>query len=505
MNMGINNRILLGLCLCVSLAAAEARELEDKKWSHASSAHFEIYSRLGKSETTNMLKLLEAVRQLSLIMQGASEDEDDGIPTLIVAVKTSKEFGDVGGNEDYAGLFMSGLRQNAILLRGGRYADTELIILHEYVHYRMSRFDGFAYPHWFHEGFADYLGSTRIHKGKLEVFYPPRGRLMTLSDPPWLDAEDLLQESRYADLSTRQVGRFYAQSWALVHFLHNREAPAPRPSEALTAYANYLRAGDDELAAFEKAFQLPVDDLNRTLRRYVDKDCCKIARINIEELLPTFNPVFRPADRSDIAYALARVAARLDNFEGAERWYAVAGADPRYAGIATSARGLLKLEQDEPEAALELLEQAYAMAPDDPVVLLDWSQYWFRQLKDGDPAIAAMHEERARQGFRQLSELGTNSAEYLARSSEFLLHAGGDAGLAVEQLETARRMLPSSVEILSNLAQGYVAIGRFDDAIAAARTVQAWSHGRADVNEWAEQLIALVREQQRQEQAYDGD
>ena len=63
---------------------------------------------------------------------------------------------------------------------------------------------------------------------------------------------------------------------------------------------------------------------------------------------------------------------------------------------------------------------------------------------------------------------------------------------AIELLEQAQNILPSSIMLRRMLAEAYLRADRTEEAIAAARSVLAWSHDESDAAKRAREILAKL-------------
>ncbi len=119
-------------------------------------------------------------------------------------------------------------------------------VFHEYVHTILGR--TLPLPTWLNEGLAEYWGSTKIKEREVEFGRPIGRHVLALRVRSTLPLETLFQVDtssvhyREADRSTV----FYAQSWALVHYL---ALAAPARKGQLNRLFGLLAEGRDEMEA----------------------------------------------------------------------------------------------------------------------------------------------------------------------------------------------------------------------------------------------------------------
>ena len=103
---------------------------------------------------------------------------------------------------------------------GEYYRNPYHVVHHEYVHLLVNlNFE--KMPVWFNEGLAEYWGDTVVESGQVSKGRPIHGHLWLLREHARLPTDTLLTvEVGFPHYTRRdKASIFYAQSWALVHYL----------------------------------------------------------------------------------------------------------------------------------------------------------------------------------------------------------------------------------------------------------------------------------------------
>jgi len=140
------------------------------------------------------------------------------------------------------------------------------VVYHEYVHSLLHT--NFRWlPTWLDEGLAEFYGSTRFGDNKVYVGAPnPRVRLLQRSTTIPLDILLTVNPRVYFRGKDDQIAMFYAESWALVHFLVF--APEMEKGKKLTHFSALLQQGDQQMKAFREAIG-NVKDVQNRLEKYI--------------------------------------------------------------------------------------------------------------------------------------------------------------------------------------------------------------------------------------------
>ena len=352
--------VLLALAEAVVAAPAHA------EWLKAETAHFRVHGDVSEARIREQAAILEDYRNL-LIGSTNVADDAPGAPLDIYLVNRISEavpFGKV--DSMVAGYYAATDGGTAAFV-----ANSDLglaTLLHEYAHHFMLGARASAYPAWYREGFAEYFMTATFKPDRIEVgkINPMRG--YTLGGGIWLPFEQLLAQS-YRRGSPESAGMFYAQSWALTHYLFR----TPGGPEKLDAYLAAINKGVDPVKAFEAHVDPDIKRFNKTLRGYLSSRQATYTISKRPRATPATVRVSRlPAAADDLL--LPMVHLELFPLSDSTRNAAtdvVTKAAARHPDDPLAARALAllawRLGNEDAGARLDALLQA---APDDPSLLL---------------------------------------------------------------------------------------------------------------------------------------
>ena len=482
---------LLALVMLLSSPVC-AKELHEKKWLKATSANFEIYSRMGERDSLDLLRHLEVLRRM-LAMTDRTRVKSP-VRTLIVVAGNRKEFELLGGDRDLGGLFLSGIRRNHILMRELRGMDEAGIVLHEYTHFLLHNSSSFHYPEWYQEGYAELLGQTEIKRGSVYLFGHPEERIWSLSAPRWLPAEQLIDPESVRSMTDEEQRLFYAQSWALVHFLANRGDDKPSTEKGLIRYSELRAAGTDKIKSFERAFDLDITTLNRGLRSYVFDDCCRVRKGPVEQFLEGFLPVVERAAPADAALALGQMSDAFGKHDVARDFFTGALLDDSTRAKAHAGLAHIDTEEDDLESARRHIEEALELDMSDAEVLLDHA-VWYANYAPGSDDVESLlaNDAIARRSFDAIAAQGDETPEYYLHRARFAIGADGDMVAALDLLSRSYQILPSDRTTQMLLATHLANLGRHKEALDIAEQIKSWSFERPQLREWATDFIEKLR------------
>ncbi len=482
------------VCSLMLLAAmtAAAKGLEDDDWILVETENFQIMSVLSKKETVELARYLEAFR-VGVDMVANLATAEEPIPTRIYAMGGRSDFLDLGFDRKVAGVFMPRTRQNTIVIREVSGMSETEIMLHEYAHFLMRNRSLLVYPDWYDEGLAEFFGASKIRRGSLYMGLVPESRVYGLERSKWIHLRELLQPVDYDEWSLEKTSMFYGQSWALVHYLQMHEEWRERFTPSMSRYLKLIEDGESSIAAFETAFDVEVDEMNRQLRRYVERGKMGGIKVDLGTVLTDFEASVSPMSRADVSLALGGLALIRNKLELAENWFQIASREESTAARANAGLGDVRKFADQYSKALPYFERAVELAPDDPYCQLDMAEYWHDlALEPTESEQWLDHLAKAREHYIAAWKLDKTAPEVYAMYGKTYIDEGSDYARALELLEEAEFYLPSSLDIRYLLARTYAELGRTDEAIKAAKVVVAWSHEESDVSNRARRLIARL-------------
>lgn len=278
-------------------------------WLSVRSQNFLVEGAAEEGELRGVAVRLEAYRAaFSRLLSG--EHFDAGVPTTVVVFADDAAYAPfkprLGGRTalGVAGYFQPGSDVNYITLaRDGDLARDPSTLLHEYTHLLVNNHFRAA-PLWLKEGLAEFYSTARLSNDgrRLTVGLPPARRPRELRGRELLPLATLFtvdQTSAYYS-EPPQRSLFYAQSWALVHYL--AEA---RGEGGLARFTELLAAGTKVEDALRQAFGLGVAEAETGLASYV-----RLARYKADE--KEFNrPLDFDSSLSARTLTEAEVSARL--------------------------------------------------------------------------------------------------------------------------------------------------------------------------------------------------
>ena len=227
MTRGLRGELRLAALTIFCCARAFGSGDPNLGWVEVRSAHFVVSTNAGEKEGRRIADQFEQIRTLFHSAFGNLR-VDPGQPVLILAAKNENtmkmllpEDWEVKGHVHPAGLYQQGEDKHYVVLQldsGGKNPFHALY--HEYTHALLHlNFTGL--PLWLDEGIAEFYGNSKLDDKESRVGSIDETHLYILSQNKLLPIETLLNvehSSPYYN-EANQASVFYAECWALVHYL----------------------------------------------------------------------------------------------------------------------------------------------------------------------------------------------------------------------------------------------------------------------------------------------
>jgi tetratricopeptide (TPR) repeat protein len=443
------------------LAGEPSLPKPSQNWIELRTANFRFFSNAGRGATRRVAVDLEELR--AVLAELTNYDLQSPVPTFIYVFKNDRSFRPfkiLYGDRPAAvsGYFIGGENANYIALNAAS-ADASAIVYHEYVHY-VSNNNLWYLPVWFSEGLAEVYGSFTVDGDTVYIGLPIIRHIALLRRTSLIPLDQFFAVDRESELYNEadRKGIFYAQSWALVHYLLLGDEGR---RQQLYLYLEMVRNGVREDVAFAETFSTDYESLARELRGYL-----RSYRFPWIETTADFDLdrkfEIRKTPYAEVLYRLGDLLANQQP-ERAERlifFETSAEVDPEY-GAPLSALAVEAERKADWEAARKLHERAAKKSPNDPMVLYRWGE--FSRRRGGDYRQAAAILTRS-------TGLDPSFAPAWAALAAVYADASDTSEAAIEAARTAHAMRPADVSAARDLARLYLRLDRRTEAVSLIET-----------------------------------
>ena len=490
-----------------------ARREQPDVWVSVRSQNFLVEGRAREKELRRLAVRLEEYRAaFSQLLSG--EHFNSGIPTTVVvfpddaAYKPFKPLLRGQAAAGVAGYFQPGAEVNYITLAlDSDSARDPSTLLHEYTHLLVNNYFNAA-PLWLKEGLAEFYSTARLSgdRRKLTLGEPPTMRVRALRDTSFIPFNTLFGVDQaspyYSEPGKRSL--FYAESWALVHYLIAVRGGEQR--DGLARFTGLLADGATVDDALRRAFGAGVEEIETGLASYV-----RLARFDasVEEFEHPldFDAQLRahPLTEAEASARLGDLLLHTDRDAEAEAYLLRAlSLDPRLAPARVSLAAL-RLRQGRLAEAREQLRVAVEADPQNYLAhyyLADTLNREGASINSDNISVKDFEErtEAMRAALRRAIELAPGFVEPYRLLASIELERGDRPAEAAVLLRRASALAPRRADLVLMLAQAQLLGGQLDEARRLAGPI-ARRAGEARLRTQAETLLARIDARQQSDEA----
>ena len=430
-----SKKVITLIVLTLGIHCVFAQRLFAQRWTAVQGEGYNVITDAGAPTAQKMALRVERMRALL----GGSAPL---LPLRVVLVASDSLFSGLRPSATSGGFYQSSADEDWIVVRWGR-PDSERAMSHELVHAFLEH-SGPRRPLWLEEGIAEFY-STALQESKGWIIGKPiETHVRVLNQNTWLGEREFFEarhDSPLRDESAR-AGRFYAQSWAVMHYL----LTTPGVREKTPALFTALGDGVPFARACESVLGQRQGLVLEAARRAVELARFQTARIAAGAATgPPPPAVVLSAEQGDAMLVSLSLAAGRPGMA-------------RQAARSPAQRGLLALRNDSRAEAEKLLGEAVANDSPDAAPYFELAML-LREDKHEPDRVAAL--------LRQTIERNPNHAE-----AHFILGlraaAAGDNEDAIDYYQKAAQILPRQANFWHALALALERGNRLPEASHAA-------------------------------------
>src|SRR5258706_4449514 len=319
----------------------------------------------------------------------------------------------IGRSDKISGVFLSDRDGNHVLIAGSSKG-VDRVVYHELTHYFLRNTVPSRVPLWFNEGLAEFYSTFSARKDTVDVGLPVAQHLAWLHNESLIPLRELFavnHDSKEYHEGNRQ-GVFYAESWALVHYLMIGN-PARR--DQLGTYVGLIASGKSIDDAFQAAFHSSYAELEGELRRYVRAYTMNYVQYTMADMKAVEIPAPQPLPRDTQLVALADLLMHTNtpHFAEAEAFLTAALKTNPSSAAAYAELGVAKSWQRQNSEAEANFDKAVQLGSRDAQPYILYGESILRRVdasvrhNAGAPSADVL---KARELFRKATELNPTSA-----------------------------------------------------------------------------------------------
>jgi tetratricopeptide (TPR) repeat protein len=466
--------LLLSLSLAGSLLALEPPR-ERERWTSIQIDELTIYSNAGESTTrdvaTSLTRMRDALAHFTRLAVRSP------LPTKVYVFANDRSFMPYcealrGRCDHTTGLYLGTHDANYVMIRGG--SEIDRVVYHELVHYFVRNTVSRSLPTWFNEGLAEYYSTFVAHGDSVDVGRPIEDHVLALRSEPLIPLSELFDvttSSKMYNEGLRQ-GMYYAESWALVHYLMIGNA---QRQGQLGTFLGQLGSGRPVEEAFHAAFNARYEEMESELRRYVRSLTMSYTRYNAADVKAAPIPAPQPLARDVLLVNLADLLSHNRSHDPADAETFVAAALEANANSAEAyaERGFLYAQQKKRAEADAAYEKAVQLGSKSDLPYVMYADSILEQIDTSMRRNAGAPSDkvaRARELYRSAITLNPSSARAHAGLGATYIAGNDDIAAGIEALQRSLALAPAQEDVTFNLIALYARAGRRDDAAKLAGT-----------------------------------
>ena len=456
-----------------------------QRWIEARSPHFVVVTNASERDARQVVDQFELIRAVFREYFRSVSTNDQ--PVIIIAAKDEGTLKPLlpdswtkKGAAHRTGIFVSGQDKSYVALRldvslnESAYEPYEPIY-HEYVHYLMRRITP-QLPRWMVEGLAEFYGNVRVESKKVLVGTPSVSNLGILSQKTLLPLSTLFAvdaSSPYYN-EENKISIFYAESWALTHYLMARDWKA-----------NTNRVGDFTALLLENVPQ--TDAARRTigdpaalqgaLNEYIHMFAFTAARLERPKIEQGDYQVQPLSDAESLAVRADFMAHEGEYARAQNMLEESVKLDPKLAAAYESMSFLYFQQQGKKPDAEKWSAEAVALNPESYIANYYYGASLLRDILPNDGTVAT-----AEASLRAAVKINAGFAPAYDALAYCLARPGSHQNLdeAHEMALKAVQQDPSDVGHRVRLVEVLLAISHTDEAIKEANMAVSMARTPAD-------------------------
>ncbi|MDQ3322092.1 MAG: tetratricopeptide repeat protein [Acidobacteriota bacterium] len=474
------------------------------EWTRVRSKNFNL---IGNADEKNIRAVGVRLEQFREAMRRVLDkfNFDSPVPTTVVVFRDAAAYqpykpvkfsGET--NNIAVGYFLPGEDVNYITLSAAADSpESYNTIFHEYTHFLIRNNLGESIiPPWYNEGLAEYYETFTIEADqKITLGGAQKKSAALLSRSSLIPLDTFFGISNYSlhERGADAVGLFYAQSWALVHYLIHGSGGARKAQ--LDKFLSLIMAGKLPKAAFTEAFQTDYAAMETELKKYIEQNTYPATSVLLKNKLNDYAEMQSSLLTEAEAEAyLGDLLFHSNRFAEAETHLQNALKSNPNSGAALNTLGLLKLRQLDFIDARKYLEKA---VESDAANYLAHYNYAYVLSREAMTEFGFVSEynadiaEKMRKSLRKAIELNPNFAESYNLYAFIGMVRNETLDDAIEYLNKALRIAPGNQWYLIHLAELYMRKENFAGARVLALKV-AQTAGDEQLKVYSQNTLRLI-------------
>jgi tetratricopeptide (TPR) repeat protein len=445
-----------------------------ENWTSVRSKHFLLVGNASERDIRKVATKLEQFRDVFARLFPKA-NLNSPVPITVIVFKSRGSYLPFmpvyqGKVSEVAGYFQPGEDVSYITLTAEMNQENPYsTIFHEYVH-AMTNDNTSQAPPWFSEGLAEFYSAFEITDGdkKVMVGKPISHHVYLLRENKFLPLPKLFTvDHGSSDYNERdKKGVFYAQSWALVHYLilGNNGQRKPQFIKYLDLLLNKDKPVDE---SFREAFQTDYATIEKELKNYIGRNTYPVQVFTYNEKLE-FDASMQSAQISEAEwnYYLGDLVLHLNRTDSGQYLQKAINLDPNLA-VAHAALGMAQMRAQRFAEAKQSLQRALSNGSQNHIVHYYYAFILSREGMDANNMIMGYIPEVSqtmREHLKKAIELSPGFPESYNLLAFINLVSGESLDESVDLLRKAIALSPGRQDFSFMLAQIYMRQQKYDEA-----------------------------------------
>jgi tetratricopeptide (TPR) repeat protein len=459
--------LVAGACLASSPAPVQGQGAE---WNQLRTEHFDFVGHVPAERLGALATGLEHLQRV-LAELNAGRTSGPPVPTRVIVFRDDTDFGpykppDGRGKTRLSGFFLAHPHLDFVAIDGDPALNPEGLLFHEYLH-AFVRHNLEHAPLWLNEGLAEFYSTFSLEGRRAIIGRTVPGHVARLHNGEPLRLARLLAldagSPEYKEDRRQPV--FYAQAWALVHYLLTG---GEELRSSLGVYLDALPASNDPVELFRQCFGGSLSDVEKALQSHLARVPMPTLTTELADRVVrrTTATHLAAADRwFELGWLLAHQHPQRRP-EARRHFDAALALEPWHAGAAMGLGYLALLEGDLSDAEA-YLDSAIAHGGDDYLLHYLRGRTRLRQAtapaRPPDMPWPKGRIEAARASFHESLLRHPSFGEAWAALGSSFVADPEPTPEGLEALREARRLLPTRPDVLYNLTVLAGRLGREDE------------------------------------------
>ena len=504
----------LAVTLCLLVVVSQHNPVAAKdNWVSIRTKNFFLIGNANEKEIRQVALRLEQFREAFTIIFPKIRF-NSAVPTTVVVFKSNSSYAPFKPNPNLAGYFQPGPDVNYITLttefgNNDPYAvklsgsqDAFTVIFHEYTHLLVNNTFKDA-PLWFNEGLAEYYSTFKMADDQKFVLGTPIGNhVILLRESKMLPLKTLFavdHKSPHYNESKKQ-GIFYAESWAFLHYMLIGKAGK---TDQFTKFLGLMAADVPMVDAFQQAFGVPFEAMEKELREYVRQDRYNIMNGHFKDKLELdTSAAATPLSEAEAQAYLGDLllhSYRKDAYTYLEKAVKL---DPNLA-TAHASLGMAYFREGKVAEARASLERAVSLSSQNYMAHYYYAFTLSRLGPDGTPVTFTPElVTKIREHLQKAIELRPDFMESYNLLAFVSLVTGDNIDGAIASMKRALEVAPGRADFSLTLAQLYARSGDFKQARQMLEQI-AKSNAEDQIRQSSEMILKQLQTMEESNAQYE--